>query len=429
MDVLFLGTVISFKKQRGFGHIKPDDKKFGDKVFCHWTSIKTSEKWPTLKDGMRVAFQAERDGMNSNQWKTTEVYSESGEELTAADQVELIEKGKKFKGSCKSYNKSKGEGIIIPEGKGPWLDKGVKVLRSDINGDGGTPFLKPKQKVKFQLTKEDDGYRAINVTLPSGRKIPTGGKKAEEALKKTTVRARKRPFSEVTSPAIKKNKSGAKYIKFEGNKIKRSQLSSGSYGGMDIEADEVVEVGLLVRSHWVGSLIGKKGVTINKLRKLSDANMKFADDDIDVNGGMFNVLAINGTMNQVSDACKMVVNTLGDVAQTLEYKIVFLVPDQFCGTFVGKKGSTINEIRGEQEEGVRVVLGQEPLILPGSVKITLCSLFGPRENMQDGIERTVAVLGAISSRLKRQTEPQWGGGRWQNDGYRGNSRGGRRGRW
>jgi len=426
MDVLFLGTVISFKKQRGFGHIKPDDKKFGDKIFCHWTSIKTSEKWPTLKDGMRVAFQAERDGMNSNQWRTTEVYGEDGEELTAKDHVTLFEKGKKFKGSCKSYNKSTGQGIIITEKDGPWGEEGVKVLRSDINGDGGTPYLKPKQKVQFQLTKEEDGYRAIDVTLPGGGKIPTGGKKAEEDQKKTQVRARKRPFSKTSSPVTKKNKSGATYINFEGNKIKRSQLSSGSYGGMEIDEDEVVEVGLLVRNYWVGSLIGKKGVTINKLTKLSKANMKFADDDIDVNGGMFNVLAINGTMNQVSDACKMVVNTLGDVSQTLEYKIVFLVPDQFCGTFVGKKGATINEIRGEQVEGVRVVLGQEPLILPGSVKITLCSLFGPRENMQDGIERTVAVLGAISSRIKR--EPQWGD-KWSNDGYRGNMRDGRRGRW
>merc|ERR1719334_1414971 len=106
-------------------------------------------------------------------------------------------------------------------------------------------------------------------------------------------------------------------------------------------------------------------------------------------------------MNPVSDACKMVVNNLGDVARTLEYKIVFLVPDQYCGMFVGKKGSTINYIRGEQDEGVRVVLGQEPIILPGNVKITLCSLFGPRDNMQDAIERTVAVLGAISVRLRR----------------------------
>merc|ERR550534_3102007 len=133
-------------------------------------------------------------------------------------------------------------------------------------------------------------------------------------------------------------------------------------------------------------------------------------------------------MNQIADACKMVTNVLGEAAQALEYKIVFLIPDQYCGTFVGKKGSTINEIRGDQDQGVRVVLGQDPITIPGSVKITLCSLFGPRENMQDAIERVVAVLGAISDRLKRPMDSmEWGGG-WSNEGYQGRSGGNWRGR-
>jgi len=344
MEALFLGTVISFKKQKGFGHIEPDDKKkFGDKVFCHWKTIQTSEKWPTLVDGMRVAFQAERDPRNKDLWKTTEVYDEDGDEVTT-----------------------------------------------------------------------EGGKKAAN----------SNGQKAQKG------RIRKRPISKVTkdkkSVPIKKNKSSASYFTFAGNKIKRSQLSSGSYGGMDLNDDDVIEVGLLIRNHWAGSLIGKKGVVINKIRKLSKANMKFGDDDVDVNGAMYNVFAVNGTMNQVSDACKMVANALGESAQSLEYKIVFLVPDQYCGTFVGKKGSTINEIRGEQDKGVRVVLGQDPIMLPGSVKITLCSLFGPRENMQDGIERTVAVLGAIAARVNRPMDMEWGGGWYA--GQKGNRMEGRSGR-
>jgi len=103
MAALHLGTVISFKKQRGFGHIEPDDKsKFGDKIFCHWQTLQTSEKWPTLTDGQRVAFQAERDRNNSKLWKTTEVYAENGGELTAEEQITLLENGTKYKGSCKS---------------------------------------------------------------------------------------------------------------------------------------------------------------------------------------------------------------------------------------------------------------------------------------------------------------------------------------
>jgi len=324
-----LGTVITFKKQKGFGHIEPDNKsKFGDKIFCHWKTIETSEKWPTLIDGMRVAFKAERDPRNKGQWKTKEVYAEDGEE---------------------------------------------------VRTEGGKKAMK------------------------------NNGKKSQGQI-------RKRSISKVANPkksvASKKNKPSATYFNFAGNKIKRSKLSSGSYGGMDVNDDDVVEVGLLIRNHWAGSLIGKKGATINAMRKLSKANMKFGDDDVDVNGAMYNVFAVNGTMNQVSDVCKMVANTLGESAQLLEYKIVFLVPDQYCGTFIGKKGSTINEIRGEQDKGIRVVLSQEPITLPGSVNVTLCSLFGPRDDMQDGIERTVAVLGAIAARLNRPMDREWGVRRW-----------------
>jgi len=43
MDDLQLGTVISFNKKRGFGQLEPDDKSdFGDKIFCHWKTIKTT---------------------------------------------------------------------------------------------------------------------------------------------------------------------------------------------------------------------------------------------------------------------------------------------------------------------------------------------------------------------------------------------------
>jgi len=206
-----------------------------------------------------------------------------------------------------------------------------------------------------------------------------------------------------------------------------SQIPSGAYGGMDVDDEDIIEVGIIMKSHWVGSLIGKKGVTIKEIRKLSEANMKFGDDEIEIDGGLYKVFAVSGTMNQVADACKIVAIKLGEASLALEYKIVFLVPDMFCGMFVGKKGATINEVRGEMDERVRVVLSKDPILLPGSSKVTLCTVFGPRENVQRAIERTVAVLGAISTRMKNQMmEPaqQWGDDRW-GGGYQAGSQPGR----
>jgi len=324
------------------------------------------------------------------------------------------------------------------------------VQRSDIESDGGTPSLKAGQRVQFQVTKEKSGYRAVNVVLAgaekvaakkvSGKKIQKKGKKpvGQKGEKKQT-RKRKLPNDNMNPSAKKKKKVSVKKPiekKVTVKKpIKKSQIESGVYGGMEVEADEVIEVGILIRSHWVGSLIGKKGATIREIKKMSNATMQFGDEEIPVEGGLYKVFAVSGTMNQVADACKEIAVKLGEASESLEYKIVFLVPDSFCGMFVGKKGATINEIRGEMDLRVRVILSQDPIIISGSNKVTLCTVSGPRENMKDAIERTVAVLGGISSRITRRmaAPSKWGGNDW--DGaYRRNNRevggwsqGGRRG--
>jgi len=449
MEDLFLGTVESFNKQRGFGQIKPDDKsKFGNKVACHWKSIKSSDKWPTLVKGMRVAFQAEEDKKKANCWKTTEVYAEDGNEIKIEEKVSLLNKGKLYKGACKSYNKSKGTGLIKPDGKGPWNKSAVQVRRSDIEVESGTPSLKQGQRVQFQLTKEKAGYRALNVTILGAKKAAaksTSGKKPQKkaAAKSTSKKkpqkkgkkaveskvqkkvqkkvARKRKRSQERKsekpPAKKSRKTVVK------KSTKGTQLESGVYGGMEVDVDDIIEVGILLKSQWVGSLIGKKGVTINEIKKLSNANMQFGNDEIEVQGGLYKVFAISGTMNQVADASKEVAIRLGKASESLEYKIVFLVPWSFCGMFVGKKGATINEIRGEMDQRVRIDLSKDPVYLSSSNMASLCTVYGPRENMKHAIERTVAVLAGISNRIRKQMTggDQWGENE-RDGGYRGNDR-------
>jgi len=419
----FLGTVANYKKNRGFGHIKPDNtSKLGNKVSCHWKTIKSSDKWPTLVNGMRVSFKVAKDEKKVGGWKTTEVYTEDRKEINMKKKVILFKNGEKYRGVCTNWNRGKGEGLIKPHEDGPWLKAGVKVQRSDIDSDAGTATLKQGQQVQFQVKKEKSGYRAVNVILPGVENVATQGvseKKTKEdpeksplkksPLKKSeTKQTRKRQLSPTNNKTEKKTE---KKIKLGAKKdMKHAELESGIYGGMEVSVADVIEVGILIKSQWVGSLIGKKGATIREIKKFSQANMQFGDDEIPAEGGLYKVFAISGTMNQVADACKLVAVKMGEASQVLEYKIVFLVPDSHCGIFVGKKGSTINEIRGEVDLRVRVILSQEPLLLPGANKVTICSVFGPRENLKDAIERTVAVLGGISARIRKQTEepPQWG---------------------
>jgi len=264
---------------------------------------------------------------------------------------------------------------------------------------------------------------------------------AKTSVNKPQKKALKRKLSKVSKTKIPPAKKAWKKIASVVSKksalatFKHSKIPNGIYGGMEIDEEDVIEVGIILRSHWMGSIIGKKGATIKEIRKRSEANMQCGDNEVEIDGGFYKVFAISGTMDQVADACKIIAEKLGEAAQTLELIIAFLVPDSYCGMFVGKKGSTIKEIRGDMEERVRVNLSQDLIRLPGSSAVTLCTVFGPRENMKGAIERTVAVLGAISIRMKKQMmEPrQRGGDRWNGGGYGGVAqRGGRQqrgGRW
>jgi len=385
---------------------------------------------------MRVAFQVEEYEGKDASWKTSEIYTEDGDEINNDKEGLVLKKGKIYKGCCTSWNKKKGTGAIKPDGKGPWTKPSLKVFLSDISCNGESPALRKGLRLQFHVSKDGAGYKAVKVTLSGGRKVPseTGKKvsvRAKASAKKTSKKALKRKLSKVTNIKNSRVKKAKKAIvsvarKKSTSEFNHSELPSGTYGGMEIDEEEIIEVGIILRSHWMGSIIGKKGATIKEIRKLSEANMQCGDNEVEIDGGFYKVFAISGTMNQVADACKIIAEKLGEAAQTLEFTMAFLVPDKYCGMFVGKKGSTINEIRGDMEERVRVNLSREPIQLPGSNAVTVCTVFGPRENVKGAIERTVAVLGAISIRMK-----QWGGGNW--NGPKGASRRGgkprRGGRW
>jgi len=386
---MYKGTVKSFKKQRGFGHIEPDPgSNIGASVFVHWKAIKTTDKWPTLKEGMRVSFQAKKDEVDMSRWKATEVFSESGDQINNEEGRSLLQDGKKWLGVCKNYNRAAGEGIIEAEGTGPWgNNKGLKVLRSDINAVHDPPVLTTNLRVEFQVCKDGSNFQAVNVTQPGGAKIQN-----------KAPRKREPPSGNV-----------------EGSPTKRPRVVTPV---VDDDPDQVVEVGLLVRTEWVGMLIGKKGATIKEIKKNSNANMKFGDDDVDLDKitqgdriDKYKVLAVSGSKREVSEACKLITEKLGLAGQTLEYKVLFLVPADFCGMFIGKKGANIKEIKGEPDQRIRILLGQDPVELPGASKVNICKASGPRENLKMAIERTVSSLGEISSKMQQQMEaeqqPQW----------------------
>jgi len=188
--------------------------------------------------------------------------------------------------------------------------------------------------------------------------------------------------------------------------IRQRQRFSGFFGPSDkpTEEEQVVEVGLLVRLHWVGQLIGKKGVTIRELKKKSAANMNFGDDEIDVDHGKYNVMAISGTRDQVSKACVGIAEKLGEITQSEDWKLVFLIPNSYCGMFIGKKGANVKKMKGDAGDRLWIKLSEDPISLPGANEVTACSIYGAKIWVKNAIEEAAITLGDISASIKAELE-------------------------
>jgi len=216
-----------------------------------------------------------------------------------------------------------------------------------------------------------------------------------------------------------------------GSAMKRPRFSGFIADENQPDENEVVEVGLLVRLYWVGVLIGKKGATIKELSKVSNAKMTFGDDDVVVDQEKYHVMAVSGTRDQITKACCAIAEKLAVETQSKDHKLVFLVPDTFCGMFIGKKGANVKKMKAAGGDNLWIKLSKEPIKLPGVTEATTCTIFGPKEEVHKAIEIASEILGDISSRLKMTMEselppPSYGdgfaSGRGEPPGYGGGFR-------
>jgi len=190
----------------------------------------------------------------------------------------------------------------------------------------------------------------------------------------------------------------------------------------NIERAKIVELGILIRKHWVGVLIGKKGNTIWMIRDRSKgANIDFGCDDIIIDRNKdkpwnqppwpllekekFTVCAISGTKEQATAAVIAIAEQIAIAAQSSDYRLEFLIPESYVGIFIGRKGANINKMRGPPSDGITINIRDEPIML-GSNRTTLCTLFGPAETMVKTIGRTARWLGDISIRVQTDRDAE-----------------------
>jgi len=418
----YLGTVSEFKSERGFGYIERDEDvpegqtKFPKRVFVQWKQIETDDRWPSLEKEMKVEFSVENDERG---WKAIKVTQPGGEKISVDRDKDMEIVDGEHLGTVKFFNMRRGFGYIELEKAIDGIelkDNRVHVARSQIFTEDEPPALKVGAKVKFSVFKNDKGYNAKDVSNPDGEKISF-------------------PKSERPNEGGGGGGGGGGGYRWKrqrnggwndnndyGNKRQRNWGDGESRGNFVMDPAGNVEVGLFIKKWIVGGIVGKKGETIRQFQKDSGAKMQFGEDNIHVDGEIHRVLALSGTKEQVANACIMVANKIGDTAQALDRKLLFLVPEQYCGMLIGKKGATIKKIQGENTESkVRADVSHEAIQLPGAHRVNIASIFGGVKNVERAIKEIVEHLGHISQRIAAEYEqmqppPNYGGyqrGGWQ----------------
>merc|ERR1719187_2186576 len=180
----------------------------------------------------------------------------------------------------------------------------------------------------------------------------------------------------------------------------------GGFGVAAATDPSKIEVGLYVENHYIGPLIGKGGETVKKIRKDSGgANVQFSDA-VQRNFSDKQVVSIIGDEEQVSSACVEIFKKVEELSDG-GYKpgLTFLLPNNYCGMFIGKKGSNLKEV---EESGVKVNVSKMPVYLPSGSVVALADIKGDAEEIEEACRKVVPMLGKIA---KRVIEDQMGWGR------------------
>mmetsp|Transcript_106216 Transcript_106216/g.298663 ORF Transcript_106216/g.298663 Transcript_106216/m.298663 type:complete len:232 (-) Transcript_106216:72-767(-) len=185
-DRRLLGTVQVYKKFEGYGFLTPDEKGLvpDDKVFVHWKSLQSNDRFPFLTQDMKVEFSIEKvEKRGVMTLAATAVSLPGGDKLALQDAIDLENKtfvggqSVRYTGTMKFFNPKSGFGYIVIDDGFQYDQEGVpKEIRADsseLNAGGANAGPMENARVEFGIWKnKKDVFKAYNVTLPGGLPLP-----------------------------------------------------------------------------------------------------------------------------------------------------------------------------------------------------------------------------------------------------------------
>ncbi|PAV81891.1 hypothetical protein WR25_17309 isoform A [Diploscapter pachys] len=134
----------------------------------------------------------------------------------------------------------------------------------------------------------------------------------------------------------------------------------------------ILTIRLLMQGKEVGSIIGKRGEQIKKIREESGAKINISDGSCPER-----IVTITGTLNVINKAFAMVCNKFEEDLLQLPNSVPkppitlrLIVPATQCGSLIGKQGSKIKEIREATGASIQVASEMLPQSTERAVTIS-----------------------------------------------------------
>jgi len=183
----YTGTVDFYAKWKGYGFIILQQPGIApsDKVFVHWKSIQSDDRYPYLVKDLEVELSLEKQQDRWNRSITTlrakNVTLVGGLSISVQDDMDAQEKNfiggqhLRYTGTLKFFKPRAGFGWVSMDA-GYDVEHGVpsdlKVEKAEVNAGGKQPIMMENVAVEFGIWKTDRGeYRVYNMTLPGGHPL------------------------------------------------------------------------------------------------------------------------------------------------------------------------------------------------------------------------------------------------------------------
>mmetsp|Transcript_77937 Transcript_77937/g.210768 ORF Transcript_77937/g.210768 Transcript_77937/m.210768 type:complete len:365 (-) Transcript_77937:151-1245(-) len=182
----YTGLVTTYHKWKGYGFVEVAQGGVvpNDKLFVHWKTLQTDDRFPTLQKGMEVEFglTVQREfGRGGTTVRAKNVTMVGGMSIAMQDDLDAQQKqfvgGQhlRYTGTLKFFTPRHGFGYVVMDqgyDVDPSVPSELRVETSEVNAGGREPRFMENLAVEFGIWRTSNmKHKVYNMTLPGGHPL------------------------------------------------------------------------------------------------------------------------------------------------------------------------------------------------------------------------------------------------------------------